>query len=304
MPAHGELTSSCADRAARQSRGCLLLPLHLHPQAPASTWQPQQWQGKRWRGPGAWVRCEGASQDCINQPEGCCYVTVEMVGCFPSQGLHRLLRVCPLQDQPPAVQMCAVAQGVECFLQSEEKKKIIRKKRKTGSHEEKQRHPSLCPESKRPPESFLLGALCSGGAGFISISSFDSLIYLLHPCSRANTQRRSCRRLLTGEQAGIQQNNQRKAGWSTLGLHLSRESCRLERMSRLGAARSRVQLKREQTGCFLRGVCRSPSSPRKAAPSSRQLLGDVGCGGTKRAGVHAEVPLVCCVTEIQRFPHH
>lgn len=50
----------------------------------------------------------------------------------------------------------------------------------------------------------LLGAFCSDGAGFISISDFDSIIYLLHPCSRANTHRRSRRLLLLArEQAEI-----------------------------------------------------------------------------------------------------
>lgn len=76
---------------------------------------------------------------CVSGPEGCCYVTVEMVGCFPSQGLHRaLLRVCPLQDQPPAVQMRAVAQGVEGFLQIKREIIIIKKKKiKAGLHEDK-----------------------------------------------------------------------------------------------------------------------------------------------------------------------
>ena len=70
---------------------------------------------------------------------------MEMVCRFPSQGLQRLLRVCPLQDQPPAIQMRAVAQGVERFLQNYKKKKIIREKIKPGSHEEKAKMSLLLP---------------------------------------------------------------------------------------------------------------------------------------------------------------
>lgn len=46
-------------------------------------------------------------------------LTVEVLGGFAAQGLERLLRVCPLQHQPAAVQVSAVAQGIEGFLQNE-----------------------------------------------------------------------------------------------------------------------------------------------------------------------------------------
>lgn len=43
---------------------------------------------------------------------------MEVLGGSAAQGLQRLLRVCPLQHQPAAVQVSAVAQGVEGFLQN------------------------------------------------------------------------------------------------------------------------------------------------------------------------------------------
>lgn len=53
------------------------------------------------------------------------------------------------------------------------------------------------------------------GQGFISISGFDSVIYLLRTCSRANTHHHSCRLLLlTREQAQIQPSKQLKAACS------------------------------------------------------------------------------------------
>lgn len=43
--------------------------------------------------------------------------TLEVSGRLPPQGLHGHLRVCPLQDQPPAIQVSAVAEGAEGFLE-------------------------------------------------------------------------------------------------------------------------------------------------------------------------------------------
>lgn len=43
-------------------------------------------------------------------------LTVEVLGCLPPQGLQAHLRVGPLQDQPPAVQVGAVTQGIEGSL--------------------------------------------------------------------------------------------------------------------------------------------------------------------------------------------
>lgn len=43
-------------------------------------------------------------------------LTVEVLGCLPPQGLQAHLRVSPLQDQSPAVQVGAVTQGVEGSL--------------------------------------------------------------------------------------------------------------------------------------------------------------------------------------------
>lgn len=48
---------------------------------------------------------------------------MEVLGGFAAQGLQRLLCVCPLQHQPAAVQVGAVAQGLEGFLHNSKRKK-------------------------------------------------------------------------------------------------------------------------------------------------------------------------------------
>lgn len=99
------------------------------------------WVGKGWRSVAV---CQQVSASWVCQQPGGCF-TVEVVSCPPPQGLHRLLRVCPLQDQPATVQVRAVAQGIECFL----KIKVEKKKKEKIRSKEKQRCPSLCPESER-----------------------------------------------------------------------------------------------------------------------------------------------------------
>lgn len=49
-------------------------------------------------------------------------LTVEVLSCLPPQGLQGHLGVSPLQDQPPAVQVGAVAQGVEGSLAGRDEK--------------------------------------------------------------------------------------------------------------------------------------------------------------------------------------
>lgn len=114
---------------------------------------------------------------------------MEVLGGFAAQGLQRLLRVCPLQHQPAPVQVGAVAQGREGFLQKR-KKKESKEEIRAGSQEGRQRHPSLCPGAERPPENIVL---CSDGAGSISITGSDSLIYLLCTCTRADSHHHCCR---------------------------------------------------------------------------------------------------------------
>lgn len=50
-------------------------------------------------------------------------LTVETLGRLPPQGLQAHLGVGPLQHQPPAVQVGAVAQGVEGSLGGEGRKR-------------------------------------------------------------------------------------------------------------------------------------------------------------------------------------
>lgn len=117
---------------------------------------------------------------------------MEVLGGFAAQSLQRLLRVRPLQHQPAPVQVSAVAQGREGFLQKR-KKKELKEEIRAGWQEGRQRRPSLCPGVERPPENIVLGVLCSDGAGSISIRGSDSVIYLPCTCSRANSHHRCCR---------------------------------------------------------------------------------------------------------------
>lgn len=159
----------------------------------------QSCQTKPWMSPGC--STELAAPSCARRavPGSRAVLTVEVLGSFAAQGLERLLRVCPLQHQPAAVQVSAVAQGIEGFLQSGRTIKEIK-----GENQEGRQNVPPSALKGKAMENTVLGVLCSDGAGSISIRGSGSVIYLLCSCSRAHSHHHCCWLLLVVGQAGIQ----------------------------------------------------------------------------------------------------